>query len=321
MIFKTGWQKLLLQLLVLLVILIAADRIIGMYLERVFYKQTHGDDHTSIYAIEKAEEEVLVFGSSRASHHYVASAIETGSGMTCFNGGRDEMTITYIDAVLSAVFNRTRPKVVIIDLFPSELDASPNNAMSYQRIATVLMPFLHKHPELASTIQLAGYNEYLKAKLSGIYPYNSLVGSMMQNTYTRIGHSSEKGYEPLEGTIDSVSYTAPMGKDFNVYNNQLDDTLVQKLQHVIEISKQHHARLITVISPFYFRFDFSRNKSFQKIRELLAQNQCELYDFSGDSRFVKKPLLFKDDLHLNDSGAHIFTRSIVEIINAGSQPH
>lgn len=306
----------LLQFLLLLLIVAVADRTIGRWLERMFYKQTHGDDQTTIYTLEKANEDILVFGSSRASHHYVATDIEGGCKRSCFNCGRDNMSLTYINAVLPIIYARTSPKVVIIDILPTELEASPGNAESFQRIATVLLPFLHRYPALASTIELAGHAEYLKAKASAIYPYNSLVASIVQNAYTRMGHGTVNGYEALYGTIDSARYLTPTWKDFNTHNNPPDDILTEQLQHVIDLTKQHNTRLITIISPFYFKFDFSQSKSLIKIKELLSKNQCELYDFSVDSHFLKKPLLFNDDVHLNDSGAHIFTSSIIDIINA-----
>jgi hypothetical protein len=308
-----GILKLIGKLAILLAILFVCDRLVGMLLENLFYKQTHGDDVVSIQLIEKANEEILVMGSSRASHHYNAALLENATGMTCFNGGRDEMTITYSNAILPVIYKRYTPKVLVLDLTPSELTAASHGEVVYQRISTVLLPFSNRHKELLPTIALAGETEIWKSKVSHIYPYNSLIGSSVQNAFTNVGHHSIKGFEPIPGKIDTNYYKTP-AMNFNVLGI-VEPKLQAKLQNIVDIAKSHNTRLIAIISPFYFPLELDKNESYHTIKQMMETNGVEFYDFTHASPFLNNPTLFYDEVHLNDSGANIYTQTIANIIN------
>lgn len=299
--------------LILLIVLFILDRAVGWGLERLFYKQKHGDNFVSIYLLEHAREDIITMGGSRASHHFNASMIEKNTGMTCFNAGRDEMTILYTAAVLNIVYSKYTPKVIIMDMTPRELILAPGTKDVYERVGSVLLPFYNKYHSLGKIISLASPDELIKTRLSAIYAYNSTFGTSIQNAYTNIGHISVKGYEPLEGSIDSASYATTIYK--NQETNALDTNAIQALNEVIALAKSHHTRLIVTLSPFYFPIDFYQQNSYLALKKIIKDNNLELYDFTHDSSFLKKPDLFQDDLHLNDKGATIFSQTIIDIIN------
>lgn len=305
-------KKLIVNILIVLAIIFACDRIIGMALQHLFYKQTRGDDMVSIYTIEHSHEDILVLGGSRASHHYKTDILSQATNMSCFNGGRDDMPVTYVNAILPLIYKRYSPKVLIIDVIPSELIATKDYGQVYQRISTVLLRFAYKHPQLFHTVALAGNWEVWKAKVSHIYPYNSIIGSAIQNTYTHFGHTSINGYEPVIGSIDTVYYTKPT-MNFNV-NGPLDDSLKARYMNNIRMAKEHNTRLVTIISPFYFPINASGNNSYEFMKQVSAENNFEFYDFSNTEPFSANPNLFYDELHLNDDGATIYSQMVADIL-------
>ncbi|MBS1773851.1 MAG: hypothetical protein JST82_13410 [Bacteroidetes bacterium] len=301
--------------LILLAVVFVLDFAIGSWLKQMFFKQKHGDDAVTSYVIEHANDSILIFGSSRASHHYVPDVLSAATGETVYNAGRDEMTITYTDAILPLVYKRYSPSVVIIEIAPFELNIGNYEPIIRQRISTVLLPFAAKYAELIPTVCLASETERYKMMVSRIYPYNSLAGTIIQNTYTHIGHVSIKGYEPLSGAIDSINYTKPIWGDFTK-DKPLEPALVKTLKHIITLTREHNTKLILTISPFYFAHDFSNNSSYHKIQKIAANNNIPFYDFSHEIPYLMNPHLFKDDVHLNDSGAQIYSRMFAEKINA-----
>ncbi|RYE22467.1 MAG: hypothetical protein EOP51_13165 [Sphingobacteriales bacterium] len=305
-------KRLTLILLLLLAVVFVCDRLIGAGLQNLFYKQTRGDDMVSIYTLERSHEDILVLGGSRASHHYKTDVLGSTTGMSCYNGGRDDMPVTYVNAILPVVYQRYNPKVIILDVIPSELIATKGYDQVYQRISTVLLRFAYKHPELFSTIALAGKIEVWKAQVSHIYPYNSIIGSAIQNTYTKLGHESVNGYEPVIGSIDTVYYTKP-AFNFNV-NGTVDDSLAARYVNIIKLAKEHNTRLITIVSPFYFAINPSPNNSYNFMKQQSAENGCEFYDFSNAQPFSANPNLFYDELHMNDDGAGIYSQIIGNIL-------
>lgn len=305
--------RLIIKSAILLVVLLVADRLIGTWLEHLFYKQTHGDDYTTLYALNDTKDDVLIFGTSRASHHYNASIINEMTGLSCFNAGRDEMEIPYTNAVLEVVTQRYTPKVVILDIGPMELGG--DKELLYERIGTVLTPYVTKYPDLESTIGKAGEMELFKIKASKIYRYNSKLGSAIQNAYTNLGHHSVMGYEPLYKTIDTTVYKKSIWENLG-QNEELSNDYVATLEHIISFTKQHNIQLVLVISPFYFHTDFSTNNSYRKIHEIAeAHPDVTLLDFSNNTEFTGQPMLFNDDVHLNDSGAAVYTRKVVELLS------
>lgn len=304
--------RLIIKSAILLVVLLVADRLIGTWLEHLFYKQTHGDDYTTLYALNDTKDEVLIFGTSRASHHYNASIINEMTGLSCFNAGRDEMEIPYTNAVLGVATKRYTPKVVILDIGPMELGG--DKQLLFERIGTVLTPFVTKYPDLASTIGKAGKMELFKIKASKIYRYNSKLGSAIQNAYTNLGHHSVMGYEPLYKTIDTAVYKKSIWDDLED-DKKLNDEYLAILDKIIADTKQQGIQLVMIISPFYFPTDFSNNSSYNTIKQYAAQHpEITFLDFTNDLQFTGQPMLFNDDVHLNDSGAAIYTRKVVQLL-------
>lgn len=311
----SGLNKLLRRSLILLFILFAADRLLAVWLEKSFYRQKHGDDLVTIYALEQTKDDVLILGGSKASHNYRVTDIEAQTGLSCFNGGRDNMDIIYIHAILQVLSQRFMPKVLVLDMTPFDLvDYAEGRQMNIQRTSTALLPFAHRYPQLYPTIQLANKYEPLKAAICHIYPYNSLIGTIVQNTYTKFGHTSIKGYEPLYERIDSANYKesiwARSMKDY-----PLSDYCMKAMNEVIALAKGRNTRLIVCISPFYFPLPTKEMTGYQALREKVLMNGFEFYDFSHHPAFIKHPALFDDDLHLNDSGAAIYTRMLSEVIS------
>lgn len=316
---KKQLSKLIIKTALLAVVLILSDRTIGTWLEHLFYKQTHGDDYTTLYALEKAQDKIMIFGTSRASHHYNATIISEETGFKCFNAGRDEMEIPYTEALLKVILPGHRIELnnpgaylqmIILDIGPLEL--SGDKQVVYERIAAALMPFNAKYKVFDRVIAKAGKLELWKTKLSKIYPYNSKIGSAFQNSYTNLGHHSEQGYEPLYKTIDTTVYKKSIWKDMDK-NLPVNPDYLVTLDNIIATAKANDINLVIVISPFYFYNDFSKHDSYNMLKQITAQHpEVTLLDFSNDPQFTGQPLLFNDDVHLNDSGAAIYTRKVVE---------
>ncbi len=315
--------RLLRRALILLAILVVADRLIGAGLEYMFYRQHHGDDAVTRYTLDSTKEDLLILGSSRASHHYHTRLLEQELGVSVYNCGRDEMGISYAAAVLPLVYRRYTPKYLIVEVLPIEL-ANWGRDVSERHIATVLLPFAHKYPELWETVAYAGKDEVYKSAISKIYPYNSLIGAFIQNTYTHLGHKTDRGYEPLRNSIDSAHYTKSYWKSFSKAVG-VDSELSRRFTSILDTAAAHGTKVFVMISPFYFFQDISRNESLHALQTICAQHGASFMDWSFDPRFVRHPHIFNDDLHLNDSGARLYTRIIAdtlkrEIGSSGNYP-
>ena len=119
---------------IFLLALFLLDFLIGMGISGLFSKQKGGQIYQTTMGLESVHTDVLVFGASNASHHYVPSVFRDSLGMSFFNLGRDGMDILYGKAIFNGIVRRYCPKIIIINLSPTELSTD----LSYDRLSPLL---------------------------------------------------------------------------------------------------------------------------------------------------------------------------------------
>jgi hypothetical protein len=162
--------KLLKNIVLLLLLTVLADRLIGTALEALFYKQHHGDDYITIEVMDSTKADIIVVGSSRASHHYISDTIEKYTGLSVFNGGRDNMGIHYTKATIREMLKRHTPKYIVLDIIPYNfINDNQNNSKYFEVQTSVLLPFAHRQQGLYEAIGQINKQEVWKSK--GIKTY------------------------------------------------------------------------------------------------------------------------------------------------------
>ena len=73
---KNPYKFFLLKLVVLFVIIFIFDYSVGNILRYFYFKQESGMPYRTTYSIEKTTADILIFGSSRANHHYHPDVFE-----------------------------------------------------------------------------------------------------------------------------------------------------------------------------------------------------------------------------------------------------
>jgi hypothetical protein len=306
-------KKFIINSLLLLCLLLVVDRICGSLLNNFFYKQTHGDDAVSIELISKTKADVLMLGSSRASHHYITDSLEKHTGLSAYNGGRDNMGIHYIAAVLPIITQRYTPKCIILDIMPNSFLKGAQDTKKYLDIqSAAIMPFAKNYPSIFEQVSQYNATEKYKAQICSSYPYNSLIGGIFQNTYTNIGHKQIKGYEPLNDSIDVSNYTKPLMGEKNLAND-IDTASVLLLEQCLKICQERNIKVVVVYSPFYFLRP-AQPKMAEKLHSLCTLYNTQVIDYTTDTRFLNKPEYFYDELHLNHSGAMLLTQDVIKYI-------
>jgi hypothetical protein len=297
-----------------LFIIFILDNFFGLVLKKMFYSQSHGDDAVSIELLSKTITDILILGSSRASHHFISDSIQAYTKYTTFNGGRDNCGIHYIESVLPIITNRYSPKCVIIDLMPNNFLCGGQDYQKYFDIqSTILLPFANKYPSIYKDVISYNYSEVIKAKISDSYAYNSLIGSIVQNTYTHLGHIQIKGYEPLYDSIHKKTYPIALSNEDNL-NDILDSNALRSLQKSLICLRKKGIKVIITFSPFYFSRPI-KPIVFNAIVDICDRNNCKIINFNDDKRFFKNADYFYDELHCNHTGAKVLSKDVsIEIL-------
>jgi hypothetical protein len=298
------FKKIIINIAIVAIVVFAFDFAIGRTLRYFYFKETSGLHYRTTYAMDSTKADILIFGSSRANHHYVPEIYEDSLKMTFYNSGRDGNGIFFQTAVLKSALKRYTPKVIILD-FAGDIE---KEKQSYGRISS-LLPYYWKHEEIRKTVELRSPFEKIKL-LSEIYPFNSeiltiAIGNLEINKKRK---HDNKGYVALykewkEG-IDSITN--------NKMYDEADSNKVNAFREFLVLAKESGANVFVVYSPIFLKFN--QLQEINICRALCSAENVIFWDFSKDTLFLNNRQFFQDIGHLNNNGAIIFSNLMVDKI-------
>jgi hypothetical protein len=294
------------KLIALITIIFILDFFIGNILHYFYFRQESGLQYRTTYSIEKTNADLLIFGSSRANHHYEPNIFESNLNLTYYNVGRDGNFIFYHYAVLKGALKRYKPKVIILDIIRREFQKDQD---SYDRLS-ILLPYYQTHSEIQPIIELKSNFEKFKL-ISNIYPFNSSLFTILTGNleFNKKRKSDIKGYVPLSKTLDR-----PIQIDNSPTKYMIDSLKVKFFESFIKDCIQSNVKLYIVCSPYYIKFSHS-DYTINQAKEIAKNNNIPFFDYSNDSVFINNPQLFTDFEHLNDNGAKIFSKMLIDKIH------
>jgi hypothetical protein len=281
------------------------DQAIGRILKKYYFKQESGLYYRTTYAIDSTKADIVIFGSSRANHHYVPEVFEDNLNLSFYNCGREGNFLLFNYGVFKAIIKRYNPKIIIFDINYNDLYY---NRGEYERLFS-LMPYYKDHPEIRNIIDLK--SPYEKYKLvSEIYPFNSslltiVIGNMGKNKTRK---NDRQGYVPLVGKLnDTVVHKIEPNKGI------IDSNKVNSINDIVNYCSKNNICLIFVQSPIYAKVENTVSNEFFEQSDKKGR---ELYiSFSNLPEFFAHPEYFKDQDHLNDQGATYFSKILVNRIS------
>lgn len=307
-------KKIVLNIFIVVAVVFILDFAIGRILRHFYFTESSGLQFRTTYAIETAETDILIFGSSRANHHYVPEVFEDSLKMTFYNTGRDGNGVFFQTAVLKSVLKRYTPKVIIFDY----LGSFAKEQEDYDRMSS-LLPYYKNHPEIRKIVELRSPYERIKLA-SGIYPFNSMIltiamGNLESN---RKRKPDNKGYVAAYNEWQQEIFTAPA---LPVY--VIDSNKIKAFREFITSGKESGAKIFVVYSPLFLKF--KKSQEIEICKEICSSLKVPFWDFSKDTLFLNHRTLFHDISHLNHKGATIFSSIVASKIkgtlNATSSLH
>lgn len=282
------------------------DFSIGSLLRKLYFQQDSGYLYRTTYSLDSTKADLLIFGASTANHHYDPSLFENRLQMSAYNTGRDGGSFFYVYSILHAVLKRYSPKIVILDFNVGELlkDQGSTDRISF------LLPYYKNHPEIRSVILLKSPFEKYKL-LSKIYPFNSLMfTSAIRNANlsenSKRDHEAESGYVPIKRVSDeAIAYV-----DDPVIH-ELDSNKINLFKDFVRECTTAGVKLYVVVSPSRIDYKYE-DPSLNLAKDVTNDFDVPFYNFSR--LFRNSPNLFADNLHLNDSGAQVFSNKIIDAI-------
>jgi hypothetical protein len=298
------YWKFFIRISTILFIVAMSDLLIGNLLRHFYFTQVAGQGYRTTYALDSTNADILVFGSSRANHHYVPEIFEDSLKRSFYNTGRDGNFLLYNYAVFKTIVKRFTPKIVIFDINPEELYY---DAESYERLSS-LLPYYRNHPEIRDIVNMKSPFEKFKL-ISSIYPFNSsfltiVIGNMEENKQRK---SERKGYIPLYNLLIDTTL-----KTTQTLEGTIDINKVNAIKDIMKYCLNHNINLVFIQSPIYGIVESP--KTINTIEQMAKMNHVIFWNFSNDADFLSTPKYFQDQFHLNEIGANWFSKIVVKKI-------
>jgi hypothetical protein len=306
-------RKLFLSLLALNALLFVLDRAVGAGMAHLFRTSTNEEEGDRFGRAIAAQPEVVISGSSRALHHYVADSLGTMLGARVYNLGRDgAWGGLYQYGAAAILLRHGTPRLWILDVFPQSY--SEPEVRDY---LSCFLPYVDQEPAAAEVAVQRSRWERIRM-LSKTYPYNSLLVSLLAPKLGKAAHPRD-GYLELMGVMAVDTTHAPQApKGSGPFPR--DPLKMKYLRKAIALLKSHGVEVIAVRSPQFVAGEAARAQD-RRIRADCARVYGELrvryLDFSPlDHPEYADARLYQDAEHLNGTGALRFTRALADSISA-----
>ncbi len=296
-------KKIFSNILLVFLVIFILDFAIGKTLRYFYFNETSGLHYRTTYSMDSTNAEILIFGSSRANHHYVPEIFEDSLHQSFYNTGRDGNGTFYQLALVKTILKRYTPKTIIFEY--SSVFAK--GVEEYDQMSS-LLPYYKTHKEIRPLIELRSPYEKIKL-LSEIYPFNSqaltiAVGNLEINKKRT---ADDKGYLALHQEwpyqLDSIADEKKI---------EVDTTKVRAFRECLSTAKNMGIKVYVVFSPIYRRY--KTNQQVDICRQICHEQNIPFWDYSKDSFFLSHRNLFLDLLHLNNNGAVAFSKMIANKI-------
>ena len=257
------------------------------------------------FTVEKVDADVVVIGSSKASHHYVPQMLEDSLDMTVYNCGQDGCFFLYQNCIINMILDRYTPKMILWDIQPGSF-VGEDHSNEYQNIR-YLSPYYPANTWAESYINSESPKMRYRM-MSRMFAFNSKA---LNYVFPLVTHSSatENGYIPLatEGYLyPEMSKQAEMEGEVNrVYLDLLNETMKRCGENDVELR--------VCISPEFSQKSALTVAAEEEIGKVAMSNDVNFTNAHSDECFMQDSTLFKDTSHLNDKGARAFTGIITHL--------
>lgn len=256
------------------------------------------------YIANKAREDIIILGSSRATHHYIPQIIEDSLGLSCYNCGEEGNGIVLAYGRFMMLTNRYKPKLVIYELTPGYdygIKESNTKYLGYLR------PYYNKNGIKRLFDDFDDEFSFLKMKSKMYQNTGKLLPDLVDNFVFR---DNKKGYSPLFGKINVSNIDEPI-----IERMKIDSLKLSYIEKLILEAKNKNIQIVFMISP---RYGINSNVllNYEPAIALCKKYNIPFCNFIDYKTIADNAEYFQDIGHMNDDGAIAYTQMLVkEMLN------
>src|SRR5690554_2880192 len=296
-------KTLLTKIGVVIATFLLLDMAFGMLLNKTLEMSPDGRYYKATYTLAHSKDDIVILGSSRAETNYVPYIFEDAFGLSCWNAGRGGQGLAFWHALNLGMLERHSPKMVILNIEYDFLGLDPGNA-SFER-AGFLRPFYKNYPAIRPIIDKISVSEKFLVK-SNLYAFNSSYYYLLRPFIFKgvDGLPEEKGWKPLRGKM------VKSNKEKKVLDESagpLDPRYVKMINEFVDVLVAKGTKVIFCLGPDYME-KVINTPTLEYVRNM---ENVRLINLSLDKNLTENPRLYRDDRHLNEEGAIMFSKLLV----------
>lgn len=283
----------------------AIDFLFGLLFDQIIKRSPDGRYFKAHYSLNYAEQDIIIFGNSRAETNFAPFVFEEELGMTAWNTGRGGQGLAFWYAMQRGVLERHEPQLAIVNIEAAFL--TDRLGRTFER-AGFLRPFYRAHPEIRPVINQISWAERFLLT-SRLYAFNSSFYYLLRPFLIKglDGLNEDLGWKPRTGVINiphnNVRVIDNIHQDLNpevmvVFHSFLNNFLERNIP------------VLFVISP-----DYAVNiQNTATIKYLEDLPDSYFVNYGNNEEFFLNHKLFNDREHLNKKGAILFSKELTNDI-------
>ena len=288
-------KKFILHIILFCILLVCCDIVLGSGFRYLIAHAKGGDTGLCNLINNEIDDELIIFGSSRAMHHYDPSVFEDSLGLSCFNCARDGNGIILMYGVYKMISERYTPKVILYEVTPHfDLITGDNHSF---------LPFLRYYYDrqgVDSIIWDIDSTERIKM-LSNVFRYNMNVPQLVMDNihpFATVGN----GFRPMDKEMNYEPIVKDKEEPIYSYDSM-------KLKHIEKLINdcQGKTQLVFLASPLY---KAKSDKAFDPIKDIAAKHNIPFINHYCDTTFTTHKEYFYDSSHMNRRGAEAYSKVV-----------
>ena len=295
-------KKFLLKVLLFFALVVVMDFAFGSVFSWLRGHAKGGSTANCEYIANRCEDDIIILGSSRATHHYAPQIIEDSLGLSSYNCGEEGNGIVLAYGRFKMLTNRYKPKLIIYDMHPGYDYGFVDPNIKY---LGYLRPYYNKKGIKPLFDSFDDELSILKMQ-SKMYQNTGKLLPNLVDSY--IFRDNIKGYAPLYGKIKANINDLP--KEGRI--NEIDSIKFSYVEKLIVESKEKNIPIVFMVSP---RLGVDSDTTIYETEiDLCKKYSVPYYDFLNYGPIVTNTNYFQDIGHMNGEGATIYTNLIISII-------
>ena len=288
-------KNFLFKIVVFIILLFVIDRLIGNAFSQLYNKSiNYSAEYHNIFGkiVYNIEDDILIFGESKAIHAYNPIQIEDSLHMSTYNVSKNATEFTIQDYLINTMLQRHSPYIIIWELNPLCLTGCYSE-IDIQNFKD-LTPFYDNDTIAYQLINTSSLFEKYKM-FSHAYRWNSNLFGIISVFLNR--NLYKKGFF----THPSTGYQYPK-KHKNIYPNNIEKERLEKLSSTIDNIKNHGSHLIVVSSPIYESSNLENTIQGKTFQQLLERKQVTWLNYHYA---IQDSTCYHDYEHLNEKGTSL----------------